>query len=325
LYEFTTPFQGVPPKYQIVIDRAHEDKRRRIATMAIKIQCPRCSSTLAAPNNKAGAYVLCPICKGRLWVDKDAPSDSTAIEAVVPQANHVSAASSSKSPSKQVSAPPVSASVPPPAPPPAAPDSAQHPVLPSGRPPVVSSPPGSSPPVAPPIVSPPEGKKVARFITAEAARSTLKPSEDGKLPELTLHDGAERVKTAEKPSSIHPLALLAVLAVSVALSIVLVLTDTNSQSASLDAKQAEARRSIETKYFGGRQGKTTLENYQVLLRDAQVQHSRGNYKLERQRYREVLNLLRSARGAADKGLTGSVKNDIELEEYISVLLTTPPS
>jgi hypothetical protein len=178
-------------------------------------------------------------------------------------------------------------------------------------------------PEAPPQIQP-ASRKVARFVSAEAARSTLKPAEDGKLPELYLSDGDQREKAVEKTKSLQPLVLFGVLALSVGLSIALVLVDVNPQSATKEQMQADARQTIKNNFFGSRQGKGTLERYQVLLREAQIEHDQGNYKTERAKYREVLKMIRAEHGAADlgteKGLTGSRKRDKELEENISLLL-----
>ena len=78
---------------------------------------------------------------------------------------------------------------------------------------------------------------------------------------------------------------------------------------------------IEDKFFGaGNIENKGLEPYQVLLREAQLAHSHGDFETERQRYRRVLDMLRAEHGADEKGLTGSHRRDKELEGEISVLL-----
>ena len=47
-------------------------------------------------------------------------------------------------------------------------------------------------------------KKVARFITAEAAQSTLRPAADGKLPDLQLEEGAAQQKPQAGQQSMNP-------------------------------------------------------------------------------------------------------------------------
>jgi|GEM_PF-2462006 len=53
--------------------------------MAIKLPCPRCKKPLAVPNKKAGTYVNCPLCNGRLWVPKDSQADAAHLDEVVAQ------------------------------------------------------------------------------------------------------------------------------------------------------------------------------------------------------------------------------------------------
>jgi len=173
---------------------------------------------------------------------------------------------------------------------------------------------------APATPQAPPGPKVARFISAEAARSTLKLAEDGQLPELHLRDGDQQEKTHEKSKSVRPLVRICVLSLSVLLSIAMVLMDTGPQSASKSQLRDEARQLIEENYFGSPQGKTPLEPYQKLLREAQREYDRGDYKAERELYREVLKLLRAERGLTERGLTGSQTRDKELEKQISLLL-----
>jgi hypothetical protein len=43
--------------------------------MPIKLDCPRCKQSMAVPRRKIGGYVLCPRCKGRLWVPDGATEE----------------------------------------------------------------------------------------------------------------------------------------------------------------------------------------------------------------------------------------------------------
>ena len=302
--------------------------------MAIKLPCPRCKRPLAVPNKKAGSYVNCPSCNGRLWVPGDAPADATHVEAVVAQG-------SSAGPAPPASVPASVLPGPTPLPPSAspgtiakvmsAPAAGGKPPLPAGNAP----PPGANtavpapgarlpwqpaPPGGPAAPQAPPGPKVARFISAEAARSTLKLAEDGQLPELHLRDGDQQEKTRQKPKSVHPLVLIGALSLSVLLSIMMVLMDTGPQSASKAQLRAEARQYIEEYYFGRTQGKKPLEPFEKLLREAQREHDRGDDKAAQKLYREVLNLLRAERGLTEGGLTGSQTKDDKLEEQIKLLL-----
>ncbi len=201
------------------------------------------------------------------------------------------------------------------------------PTAPLADPPLKKEPvPIEPPPPAPAKSDPPQPpaprKKVARFISAETADSTLRPAADGKLPELQLDEGAVRQKPQEKSSSMNPLVLLGVLSVSVVLSIVLAMIDLGSPAAPRSERKEQMRYLIERDFFGsGNIDNRALKSYQILLREAQRAYTRGDYKTERKNYRRVLEMLRAERGADRKGLTGSRRRDKKLEEAISVLLS----
>lgn len=282
--------------------------------MAIKVDCPRCKTPLHVPNEQAGGYVNCARCKGRLWVPKDATTDETPVEKVV-------VLSVANAPTEVVpieSRPLASLATPPIRGMPriAAPPS---PARANGSPSM-----GQTPaPLVPVRPSPPvPSKKVARFIKAESADSALQLAPDGKLPELRLEEDAAREKPEQSQRSINPLALAGLLTISVVLSLVLVLMDVDSPPVSGVEKKAAMRQRIRDYFFGssvldaGR-----LEPYQVLLREAQQAYSRGDYKVERQHYRRVLDMLRAERGTEEKGLTGSRSKNKELEEALLVLLS----
>jgi hypothetical protein len=366
--------------------------------MAIKLPCPRCKRPLSVPNKKAGGYVQCPQCSGRLWVPKDAPADATHLEEVVahgggpPPAPPGNAPSAAASPvvaktsvplpppassdtltkvltpaGAPVAAPPLPApslSVAPPSPPPAsryggaAPRAVpqppltpvavpQHPlpgVAPSGgngpaapvaprtpwQPtpvgPLPAGSPAAAPPVAPPVAPPiaqpqPSGRKVARFISAEAAQSTLKLAADGKLPELHLDEGEQRGKDEKKQRSVNPLLMVIGLGVSVVMSIVLAVSDFGPQSNTRGQSKSEARQLIRDKYYSDLDRTSAVKPYQRLLRDADLAHVRKDFNEERRLYREVLNLLRAEGRAPGEGLTGSPERDGILEQKISILLS----
>ena len=114
--------------------------------------------------------------------------------------------------------------------------------------------------------------------------------------------------------------MVVALAVSVALSAVMLLLD-NSESKTISKQKEEARARVARWYTLGEPN----QNYQVLLREAEQAHSRGDNKLERRRYRQVLDMLKDERKNEIKGLTGSLSgeppNDRHLEEQLSILLT----
>ena len=260
--------------------------------MAIKIDCPRCKTHLQVPSRQAGGYIKCVHCQGRLWVPKDAPTDATQADSVT--ASAVGGTS------------PVVLASPPTRPAPAAASAPAAPLAPVAKAPV-----------------PLPQKKVARFITAEAADSTLRLAADGKLPQLHLEEGPTPQKTETTARSINPLVLLGLLSMSVVMSVVLVLVDWEAPSVSDALQKAQVRQMIEDEYFGAGAFEVNrrLEPYQLLLREAQRAYSRGDYKTQRQQYRKVLDLLRAERGPEEKGLTGSRLRDEKLMDAISTLLS----
>jgi hypothetical protein len=181
---------------------------------------------------------------------------------------------------------------------------------------------------APPPAAQPPGRKVARLVSAETAKSNFQLAADGQLPCLQLQEGEGKAKAEVKSRSVHPLVVLGALGLSLALSVGLVLMDAES-SPNRSKKQEEALKVIDAKYFGS--AERGLAPYQVYLREAQQARSRGDRKAERQYYRKVLDLLRveprdggaspSQRSdGLEPGLTGSRENDRQLERQISILL-----
>jgi uncharacterized protein YbaR (Trm112 family) len=294
--------------------------------MPIKIECPRCKTPLQVPNRLAGAYVHCPHCKGRLWVAKDAPADATRGD-VVGVSSRGGTVEAGAAPGPQPppapgslligSVPDAAAPLPPQAS--SAPSSAPAEIGLPARKPRKSSAMARVPPAPPPI--PPPRKKLARFITAEAADSTLRLAADGKLPALRLEEDDAKGKPAAKSRSVNPLVMLGVLSMSIVLSVLLVLIPDASPTSSGTSQQALMRKKIEEDYFGaeGIENKD-LEPYQMLLRKAQQANTRGDRKMEREDYRKVLEMLRVERPPHERGLTGSRSRDKELKEAISVLL-----
>jgi DNA-directed RNA polymerase subunit RPC12/RpoP len=305
--------------------------------MAIKLDCPRCKKPLSVPRKKLGRYVNCPRCGGRFWVPEKA-ADVPGADAAVPSSS-------------------TSGSLPPPPGPHPQPPDALPAAFSMGSAVTVSpgdvapqtpggdnapsthdtglSPPGDGadspwqvmplpapstgqPPAVPP---PPPGLKTARFVSAEAAQSTLKLAEDGKLPELHLRVGQEKDKREAKTSSVNPLVLFGLLAISVALSIALALLDVGPPKAPL---KEQARRKIEETFFP-RDGQEPLQ-YQEYLMKAQRANTQGDLQAEQKAYEKVLDLLRQERPPyvkSDKqwSVTTSPRGDEELKRLISTLLS----
>ena len=178
---------------------------------------------------------------------------------------------------------------------------------------------------APPAQPPRQRKKVARFITAEAAQSTLNLAENGQLPELQLQESMQAKAKQEKGVTVHPLVLLGLLCLSVVTSVLLVLYEPEQGTSSQSAAKERARFVIMDEYFADEEHFTLdnpppLEPYQVYLREAQRAYSRGDRETERRLYRRVLHLLRAERSDFE-GVTGSPRSDKRLEEQITILLS----
>lgn len=162
---------------------------------------------------------------------------------------------------------------------------------------------------------------MARFITAEAARSPLTLNADGKLPDLHLTEsnqpGAKH--KPEKTTGLNPLILVGVICLSIVTSVMLVFVDVDSPNPQHNVAKWRARRVIEEEYFSSLDSPAPQERYQIHLRDAQRAHTRGDRATERKLYRQVLDLLRAERGPFDT-VTGTPSRDKTLEEQIVILL-----
>lgn len=262
--------------------------------MPLKLDCPRCKRSLAIPAKRAGTYVICPQCQGRFWVPEETGKDATG------------------GAGPQIALPPThsatpSSTVPATIPAPSAGNGAgamrQLPAAPAA-------------PLAPLPAGQP--RKVARFIAAEAAESTLKLADDGKLPDLHLREPGDAAKESG-PKGMNPLMLYGLLGLSVVASLVLLMVPTEPAEATLGRVKDQARQVLETEYFAD-MDRVPRQPYQVLLREAQAAHSRGDGKRERELYRQVLEMVRAERRRFDRGLTGSPARDGRLEQQITILL-----
>jgi len=179
-------------------------------------------------------------------------------------------------------------------------------------------------PAPPPDASRP-GKKVARFITAEAAQSTLNIADDGRLPELQLQESTQAKPGEAGGSTVHPLVLLGLVSLSVVASVLLVLYEPRQETLPRSTAKQDARDVIVSEYLADEEhlkldNPPPLEPYQTYLREAQRAYWRGDYATERRLYRRVLDLLR-AEGTDFDGVTGSPTSDRRLEEQITILLS----
>jgi len=282
------------------------------------VNCPYCKRPMATSAAFAGQTIACPNCRGefvfqpkastppaanvsdmlppgasRLQLDAAAepgPIETTSATAVAVRPRDVM-----KSP--MTMSPPLAPSV-----------HAQHA---GGTPPALSSaaPASQSPPPAP--------ANVARFKTAASTTTTIAPSADGKLPGLLLAD-AEGTAKGESGKKGVPLWLACLAVVGSTLISALLLVSDTSGTPSTRSKHAEARSQI-AQFYGN--DSAPLRPYQVLLREAQLAHSRGDHSLERQRYRQVLALLRSEKRSKYETITGTPSDDEQLGQCLSALLS----
>ncbi len=294
--------------------------------MPIKLDCPRCKTLLAVPRKKIGSYVHCPHCSGRFWVPK--PEEPGTAATPPPGVNDGAQPG------------PASRATPPDGMPgredrPSTQERPVHgfwhsaPAVP-GAPAVGTPSPGGNGSAEPPSHPPPLGRstsplppprKVARFISAETADSAIKLAEDGKLPELRLKEPGRTDVEPKSDRAVHPLLLLLLLCMSVVTSTVLVFIDFEPQRTAGRQRAEQARAVIQEQYFANLDSGEPLALFEVYLREAQRAHSAGDTDAERERYRQVLKMLRVERGRFERGLTGSRARDRELEDQIAVILS----
>lgn len=175
--------------------------------------------------------------------------------------------------------------------------------------------------VCPPPVAAIPRRKIPRFITAEPSFCRLPVTADGKLPELKLGDSEGRA--ADKPAQprgMHPLLLFGLLAASLGASLLLILAPSDATAPARLEQRQQARRVIETEYFRELDEGVPPRPYQLLLREAKLARSRGDFQREREMYRRVLDLLR-AYPKPEKGITGSPQRDEMLERQLIILLS----
>lgn len=320
--------------------------------MPIKLDCPRCNRPLSVPSKKIGRYANCPRCGGRFWVPENAAADLPEVDPDrLPAGSADSAAgteaeqpppwpdelpstismggAATSPPSGVVPGPPAGQNTPArhqSGPPPSPPEGGSHwQIVP---PPVPDASPAPQPPrpCGGASISPTDGTgpKTARFISADAVQSTLELAEDGMLPELHLQEGVQKEKKEAKTTTVNPLVLFGLLAISVACSIGLVLLDVSPAE---NQRKEEAREVIRTEFFSLLDDDRPLQPYQLELRAAQRAHTQGDRQRERELYQKVLNRLRQEPAAGPREnsntwLTGSRDRDKRLKKQISILLST---
>ena len=254
--------------------------------MPIKLYCPHCRRGWSVPRKHAGTKMPCPACQGDMDVQTLTATTGAATTELVGTTGPVPAEAVAAD-----AAPPTSA---------LATDLAG---------------PGAAKPKA--NRPPSQSSKVAKFIAAGADRPAVEIATDGRLPELKLAETAEKIRSQEKVAGSNPLLLVFVMLISLGLSVLMLFTDFEQGTSGSDRKR-EARAKIEKEFFGDES--KPLAPYQVLLREAQQAHSRGDRRAEREVYQRVVELLRAERRIGFTSVTGKELDDKKLEDLISELL-----
>lgn len=243
------------------------------------VACPGCASQLSVAPELAGQVLSCPQCHVQFQMTAPGGGPGDAHQAAVPAATGTSTPSGPRW---------------------------------RGDPNVLSTGLRLNEPAPAPA---PAQAAVPRFRPADPSTAVVPLAQDGTLPELRLADAKQPARPAaagEKPA--RPMTLTLVLAASLSLSVCLSLIDFSPQTSEADARR-QARLTIAQYY---REGDASLAPYQLLLRDAQRAHSRGDRATERARYRQVLRMLRAENRPTS--LTESHEGDQELEQAIAQVL-----
>jgi hypothetical protein len=169
---------------------------------------------------------------------------------------------------------------------------------------------GALAPTPPPVAVP-------RFLAASAAAPTAMLATDGKLPELSLIEVQARSKIAHvEARKSRPMLLVAAVGLSMVFSVFFGMYDFAPQESGTST-QSIARRKIRQLYQRSDEA-APLQPFQLLLRDAERAHTRGDDAVAAAKYRQVLNLLRTE--GKVKSITDTSETDLELEQALSTLL-----
>lgn len=162
-------------------------------------------------------------------------------------------------------------------------------------------------------------RAVAKFITDRPGEMLVRLGEDGHLPELALQEAAApKTDKRKQTGQGNPALVYGALGFSLLASVAMMFLEPQS----FDEKQtskAGARQNIINRFIGDEKGPT--KQYQRLLRDAALAHSRGDFVSERDAYLNVLSLLNSEDKNQFTGITGSAEEDEDLKKNLAVLLS----
>ncbi|MGQ9913092.1 MAG: hypothetical protein ACUVQQ_01970 [Thermogutta sp.] len=166
----------------------------------------------------------------------------------------------------------------------------------------------------------PPRKKAVMKILSEPVEPTWTLAADGSLPTLHLQESQTQDQAAKQRST-NPLLLFVILCASMIVSLALVFIEPNPGEVGDTTARNAARTILTEEYIPSLNPQTPPADYQMLLREAQRAHNRGDLKTERELYRRLLLLLYAHRDRAPyEGLTGSAARDRKLEEQLRILL-----
>ncbi len=168
---------------------------------------------------------------------------------------------------------------------------------------------------APPTHDPERDTQTARFIEREASATNVKLGADGRLPDLALATQEKRVDVGNASKSSNPWLLVAVLGISVLMSVLVLVID-EPQPGRTPGKSA-AHQELSTIFAAWERTDAPAGEVRDLLAHALQAYNRGDSKREKECYRQILDLLNAEDAPRYGGYSG---NDIKLKEAIGELL-----
>jgi len=285
--------------------------------MPVAVSCPRCGQEIQVPAQLAGRKAVCPRCSRSFWVPAVGPAEKadlpTAKESVESPLSGAKEVGGSQAPVGTGGAQPLAEA------PPAVPERPRAKEIAASVTTAHPPQPGVATPRQPPLGYVPP-KRVARLVMEDSIPSALVLAPDGQLPSLRLVEKEAGDAPQEKGRGVHPLLLVILLCTSVVVSLALLFVDFEGVESSGGPAKIRARWVIEQEYFSDLDDPGPRSEYQLLLREAQRAYARGDFRRERELYRQVLSMLRQERPKGES-LTGSLQRDRRLEELLLILLS----
>lgn len=243
-----------------------------------RIGCPQCGKQLNVRPELVGKKVACPRCSSQLRIERENEGELSSIVAV----------------------PPPNPNLYPPGTAPPEPDSTDSPDANIERPSKRNS---------------PSGSQTARFIERDANATRVKLGADGQLPDLALSTQEKRVDEVDESNSSRSWVLIAVLCVSVLMSVLILVIE--EPVAGNGAGKAQARQKLESIFKSWDSSNASAQEMRDLLARALRAYNRGDYEQEREYYRKTMDLLNREDAPKYGGYTG---DDSTLKGVLSELL-----